>query len=75
MTKAQFVGLKGRGFTLKFVTSGEDIKAKVAAYGDASFYRKSYVSGYGKVIKVKLVQYGEDVKLQEKSGYGDFVAG
>lgn len=74
MTKDQFCGLKGRGFTLQFVSYGEDIKAKVGSFGDASFYRKSYASGCGKVIKVKLVDYGEAVRLKEQNGYGDFVA-
>lgn len=67
MTKQQFLGLRKQGYSLKFVTYGEDIKAKMASYGDATYCSdKSYSS---KVIKVKLVDYCEDVKLSTGPSY------
>lgn len=73
MTKSQFLGLRKQGFTLKFVNYGEDIKAKVnSTFADATYKKGGFVN-YGKIIKVKTVNFGEDVKLSE-SAFPDFNA-
>lgn len=67
MDKGQFLGLRKQGYALKFVSYGEDIKAKMSSRGDATYCSdKSYS---GKVIKVKLVDYGEAVKLSTGSSW------
>lgn len=71
MTKSQFLGLRRQGFTLQFVSYGEDIKAKIGGFADAKFKINKYAST-SKVIKVKKVDFGEDVRLAEASSFADF---
>lgn len=75
MTKAQFLGLRKQGFTIQFVSYGEDIKAKIGgSFGDATF-RKGGRSYAGKKIRVKEVNCGEDVRLGETNSlFADFEA-
>lgn len=67
MNKSEFLGLRKRGCGLRFVSYGEDIKAKLSSCGDATYCSDKTYSG--KVIKVKLVDYGESVKLSTAASY------
>ena len=73
MTKSQFLCYRKQGYTIEFVNYGEDIKAKIGSFGDATFKKggRPYAS---KKIKVKMVSFGEDVKLSETSSFADFEA-
>ena len=69
MTKTQFLCCRKQGYTIEFVNYGEDIKAKIGGYSSDATFKKGGHSYASKKIKVKMVDYGEDVKLSETSSY------
>lgn len=74
MTKSEFLCLRKRGYKLVFVNYGEDIKVRVCNSGDATF-KESRDSYSARRIKVRKVDYGEDVRLCRTSSYSaDFDA-
>ena len=75
MTKSQFLCLRKQGYTIQFVNYGEEIKAKVGGFSSDATFKKGGSSYTSKKIKVKQVNYGEDVKLSETSSFtADFSA-
>lgn len=73
MTKDEFKSLKFKGNTIVFVSSGQDITAKIVTYpgADATFEKVPYKTG--RIIKVKAGSFG-DVTLQEVRTGGAFKA-
>lgn len=75
MTKSQFLCYRRQGYTIEFVRYGEDIKAKIGGYSSDATFKKGGQSYSSKKIKVKMVDYGEDVKLSETASFSaDFAA-
>lgn len=66
LTKEEFLKLKGKNVAIRFVDTDEDIKARFVCCSpeDVTYQEVKGTAINDEPIRVKLVDYGEDIKIK-----------